>query len=86
MEDPLSATEAGPGFKPLTADNRPQPQTAFDHALHDLLDDVFEAQPVFASRIGFHAYDDRWPDPSETGRTGRLELARKHRARLEALD
>jgi uncharacterized protein (DUF885 family) len=70
----------------MTADNRPQPKTQFDHALHDLLDDLFEAQPVFASRIGFHAYDDRWPDPSESGRLGRLDLARKHRARLEALD
>ena len=82
----MSATEAGLDFRPLTADNRPQPQTPFDHALHDLLDDLFEAEPVFASRIGFHAYDDRWPDPSESGRTGRLELVREHRARMEALD
>ena len=70
----------------MTADNRPQPKTRFDHALNDLLDDLFEAQPVFASRIGYHAYDDRWPDPSESGRLGRLDLARKHRARLELLD
>lgn len=82
----MSATEAGPDFRPLTADNRPQPQTPFDHALHDLLDDLFESEPVFASRMGFHTYDDRWPDPSESGRLARLEIARNHRARVEILE
>jgi uncharacterized protein (DUF885 family) len=82
----LSATQAGPDFRPLTADNRPPPKTAFDRILHELLDDLFETQPVFATRVGFHGYDDRWPDPSESGRVGRLELIRDHRARLEALD
>src|SRR5688572_9593018 len=66
-EDPLSATQAGPDFRPLTAVNRPPPKTAFDRVLHELLDDLFETQPDFATRVGFHGYDDRWPDPSECG-------------------
>ena len=82
----MSTTQAGPDFRPLTADNRPPAKTRFDHALNDLLDDLFKSQPVFATRIGFHAYDDQWPDPSESGRLERLELVRDHRARLEALD
>ena len=72
-------------FTPLTPDNRPEPRSAFDHAFHKLLDDLFEASPVWATHIGYHALDDRWPDPSEQGRTGRLAMLRHHRARLQAL-
>jgi len=46
---------------------------------------MFEAAPTWATRIGFHAFDDRWPDPSEQGRTARLAMLRHHRARLQAL-
>ncbi len=72
-------------FTPLTPDNRPEPRSAFDHAFHKLLDDLFEASPIWATHIGYHALDDRWPDPSEQGRTGRLALLRHHRARIQAL-
>ena len=78
-------TDSGPNFTSLTADNRPEPRTAFDHVLHRFLDDMFEAAPTWATRIGFHAFDDRWPDPSEAGRTARLAMLRHHRARLQAL-
>ena len=78
-------TDPGPHFTSLTPDNRPEPRTAFDRALHRLLDDMFEAEPTWATRIGYHAFDDRWPDPSEAGRTGRLAMLRHHRARLEAI-
>ncbi len=72
-------------FVNQTADNRPEPRTAFDHALHKLLDDWFAAQPTWATAIGFHAFDDRWPDPTDAGRTARLAMLRHHRARLQTL-
>ena len=72
-------------FVSLAEDNRPQPLTAFDHALHRFLDDLFAAQPVWATQIGHHAHDDRWPDMTESGRASRLAVLRHHRARLQAL-
>ncbi len=73
-------------FRSLAADNRPRPRTPFDHALRDVLDDFFAAQPTWATHIGFHAHDDRWPDLTETGRRARLTLVSKHRSALEGLD
>ncbi|HUP82853.1 MAG TPA: DUF885 domain-containing protein [Candidatus Limnocylindria bacterium] len=69
----------------LPPDNRPTPFTPFDHALKAFLDDLFAAQPVFATHTGFHAHDDRWPDMTEAGRLARLAMLRDHAARLEAL-
>lgn len=69
----------------LPPDNRPLPQTPFDHALKAFLDDFFMAQPVWATLVGFHAHDDRWPDMTEEGRLGRLAMLRDHRARFERL-
>ncbi len=73
-------------FVSLAADNRPSPRTPFDHALRDLLDDLFAAMPTFATHIGFHAHDDKWPDMTEAGRQAVLGLIAKHRAQLVALD
>jgi uncharacterized protein (DUF885 family) len=78
-------TDSAVQFSSLAPDNRPEPRTAFDHALNRLLDDLFETSPVWATRIGFHAYDDRWPDATEAGRSARLAMLRHHRARLQAL-
>jgi uncharacterized protein (DUF885 family) len=72
-------------FVSLAPDNRPAPVTVFDHALKAFLDDFFAAQPVWATQIGFHAFDDRWPDMTEEGRLARLVMLRGHRARLERL-
>src|SRR5438128_335556 len=72
-------------FVSLAPDNRPAPVTVFDHALKAFLDDFFAAQPVWATQIGFHAFDDRWPDMTEDGRLSRLAMLREHRARLERL-
>ncbi len=72
-------------FVSLAPDNRPVPVTVFDHALKAFLDDFFAAQPVWATQVGFHAFDDRWPDMSENGRLSRLAMLRDHRARLERL-
>jgi len=66
-------------------DNRPTPVTAFDHAVKAFLDDLFAAQPVFATQIGFHAHDHQWPDMTEAGRLSRLAMLRDHRARFERL-
>jgi uncharacterized protein (DUF885 family) len=80
-----SMTVAIPSFTSLTADTRPTPASAFDHAVHALLDDLFGALPVWATQVGFHAYDDRWPDLSEKGRQARLGLYARHRAALAGL-
>jgi uncharacterized protein (DUF885 family) len=70
----------------MAPDNRPAPRTPFDHALRALLDEWFEAQPTWATQIGFHAYDDRWPDFSAAGEQRRLAIIERHRAALRALD
>ena len=72
-------------FVPLAEDHRPDPKSPFDFALNRLLDDLFEAAPTWATQIGYHAFDDRWPDVSDAGREGRLAMLRHHRARLQAL-
>jgi uncharacterized protein (DUF885 family) len=79
---PIVTTE----FRSLAADNRPLPTTDFDRALHALLDDMFAAQPTWATQIGYHAFDDRWPAMTEAGRQARLELVSRHRSAVRALD
>ncbi len=79
-------TEAAqPDFLPLVGDGRPEPQTPFDFALQRLLDDLFAAYPTWATQIGYHGYDDRWPDCTPSGREARLAMLRHHRARLQVL-
>jgi uncharacterized protein (DUF885 family) len=80
-----SMTVAIPSFRSMTADTRPRPSTVFEHALHALLDDLFRALPNWATQVGFHAYDDRWPDLSEDGRLARLALYARHRAVVAGL-
>ena len=58
-------------FVSLAPDTRPTPKTDFERALHKLLDDAFALEPVWATDIGFHAYDDRWPDLLRAGPAGR---------------
>ena len=85
LEQPAVIDSDSLDFVSLAEDHRPEPRTVYEAALHRLLDDLFEAQPVWATQIGFHAFDDRWPDVSESGRSARLAMLRHHRARLEAL-
>jgi Bacterial protein of unknown function (DUF885) len=75
-----------PRFVSLAPDTRPAPRTDFEMALHKLLDDAFELEPVFATEIGYHAFDDRWPDMSAQGREQLLSTIRHHRARLANLN
>jgi uncharacterized protein (DUF885 family) len=72
-------------FTNMTTDTRPEPRTEFDHALRALLDDLFAAYPNWATSVGFHAFDDRWPDATEAGRQARLRMYAAHRDRLSAL-
>lgn len=72
-------------FTNLTRDTRPEPRSAFDHVLRDMLDELFLEQPVWATQVGFHEYDDRWPDLSEARTQARLELYDRHRAAMRAL-
>ncbi|MEO6349180.1 MAG: hypothetical protein ABIP53_00855, partial [Candidatus Limnocylindrales bacterium] len=72
-------------FDRLAPDTRPEPRTMFDHALRDLLDDLFEAQPTWATHIGYHAYDHRWPDVSEAGIQAQLAMLRVQSERLNAI-
>ncbi len=76
---------AVPRFVSLAEDTRPEPGTPFENALHRLLGDLFEADPVWATQAGYHLHDDRWPDVTEQGRAGRLAMLRHHRARFQAL-
>jgi uncharacterized protein (DUF885 family) len=59
-------------------DTRPEPRTPYDHALKAFLDDAFASYPVFATAMGFHAHDDRWPDMTEAGQAAQVALLRRH--------
>ncbi|CAN5558874.1 DUF885 domain-containing protein [soil metagenome] len=72
-------------FESLTTDHRPTPETAYQQALHALLDDLFLSYPVWATQIGYHEYDDRWPDLTGTGRLDRLQMLARQRAAVQGL-
>jgi uncharacterized protein (DUF885 family) len=72
-------------FESLAKDHRPAPQTRYEHALHAFLDDLFAAQPVLATQIGYHELDHRWPDLTGTGRLARISMLRRHREIVEGL-
>jgi uncharacterized protein (DUF885 family) len=72
-------------FVSLAKDHRPEPKTRYDHVLRDFLDDLFLDQPVFATQVGHHTEDHRWPDLSGTGRLARLAMLRRHRGVVEGL-
>src|SRR3954447_4963562 len=65
---------------------RPEPKTSFARALHELLDDLFIVHPTWATQIGYHAFDDRWPDATQAGRDARRAVYTQHRESLRALD
>ena len=78
--------EAEALFTPPTSDPRPEPKTAYERLFHDALDVLFAAFPVWATDIGFHAHDDRWPDLTPSGRERRLGALRELLGRVDALD
>ncbi|MBA2570271.1 MAG: DUF885 domain-containing protein [Chloroflexi bacterium] len=72
-------------FVPLVDDTRPTARTRFEHALHALLGDYFEAFPVWATATGYHLVDDRWGDMTDEGRRRRIEILRRHQGTFESL-
>ena len=50
------------------------------------VDELFVLQPLNATGIGDHRYDDRWPDMSETGRLARLAAWDRWTAVFAGLD
>ncbi|MFL5779136.1 MAG: DUF885 domain-containing protein [Chloroflexota bacterium] len=50
------------------------------------LAEYFELNPTAATAAGQHAYDDRWPDLTATGRARRREFRERWLGRLRALD
>jgi Bacterial protein of unknown function (DUF885) len=60
--------------------------SAFDDLVARLFDDLFAADPVLATSVGDHRFDDRWPDTSEGGRLARVALAERWTGTFEALD
>ena len=73
-------------FENLDHRHAPGAQNQVCQALHELLDDLFRVQPIWATQIGFHAFDDRWPDATEAGRSAWRTVYAQHRDRLRALD
>ncbi len=60
--------------------------SAFEAAFKDFLAALFELEPVFATSIGEHAHDDRWPDRTEAGRQARLAFASQWTETIGAFD
>ena len=61
-------TAALPPFRAAGPDPRPAPATPYERVVHEALDVLFAAYPVFATEAGYHALDDRWPDLAEEAR------------------
>jgi uncharacterized protein (DUF885 family) len=49
-------------------------------------EELFRLDPVSATGIGEHRYDDRWPDMTEAGRADRLAFADRWLAEFGAID
>jgi uncharacterized protein (DUF885 family) len=81
----MSADTYAP-FEPYCEDNRPVPVTPYERTLAAFLDELFLAYPVFATQVGDHRFDYRWPDLSGTGRLARIELLRRWRDVFDGLD
>jgi uncharacterized protein (DUF885 family) len=72
--------------------SRPAPSTApgpLDERLYDLVEarfrSVAESEPVWATQLGIHAWDDRLADPSRERVLGDIERDKAHLAAIEAL-
>jgi uncharacterized protein (DUF885 family) len=60
--------------------------TAFRSRLDAFFGQYFELNPTHATSAGMHAFDDRWPDLSETGRQARIAFVDRWEAELGAAD
>ena len=57
---------------------------AFNELSATFFDEYFRLDPVSATGIGDHRFDDRWPDLSSAGRAARIAFAERWIASLEA--
>ena len=60
--------------------------TTFAELSSAFLDAAMAANPVFATAIGDHRHDDRWPDAGPTATADRLAFVARWRAAFEAVD
>jgi uncharacterized protein (DUF885 family) len=58
----------------------------FSALVDELLAGYFAHYPTFATEMGNHEHDDRWPDLTEAGRQARLAFLADAEQRLAALD
>src|SRR4051812_35435268 len=58
----------------------------FPSRVEAFLDEFFRLNPTFATTIGEHAHDDRWPDLSAAGRAARLAFGDRWLAEFAAMD
>ena len=58
----------------------------FSTRVEAFLDEYFRLHPTFATTIGEHAHDDRWPDLSAAGRAERLAFGDRWLAEFAAMD
>jgi len=54
--------------------------------VEEFLTDLFRHQPVFATGMGDHRFDDRWPDVSEVGLAAFADALRAWRQRFAGID
>jgi uncharacterized protein (DUF885 family) len=59
---------------------------AFAQRLDVFLAELFRLEPLFATGVGIHEHDARWPDLAETGRLERLAFAERWSAVFRACD
>jgi len=57
----------------------------FDSVVAAFLAETFESEPVFATMIGEHAHDGRWPDLTAAGRAARLAATDRWLATFRAM-
>jgi uncharacterized protein (DUF885 family) len=59
--------------------------TDFSARAAAFIDELFELEPTFATAMGEHAHDDRWPDRSVAGRDARMAFTTRWLAELGSM-
>src|SRR5262245_47925219 len=59
--------------------------TVFTERAATFIDELFRLEPTFATGMGNHDHDDRWPDRSEAGRTERAAFTDRWLGEFQAM-